>query len=159
MTEVVDLDALDALLVEADGERCATAKPGVCPVCKLASALRVAWPLVSAELRAAREELSRWHALADRGLDTPEACLAAAQHAVDQMKRRTEAQADARKWRAAHNEMVSRNRLLRDRPDLPEVRRHVHDEWVAKWEAQEARIAELERRLDEAHRAWEAEGR
>ena len=37
------------------------------------------------------------------------------------------------KWKAAHDEMVARNRLLGDRPDLPADRIRAHDEWVEKY--------------------------
>lgn len=48
--------------------------------------------------------------------------------------------AEAAKWKAAHDEMVSRNRLLRDRPDLEALRKHIYDEWTAKADAMQREI-------------------
>lgn len=52
-----------------------------------------------------------------------------------------EKDAEIAKWKAAHDEMVARNSLLRDRPDLQADRICTHDEWVQK-------LAEREQEID-----------
>lgn len=51
------------------------------------------------------------------------------------------------KWKAAHAEMVARNKLLRDRPDLPADRIRAHDEWVEKCRQQSQLIIRLQEAL------------
>lgn len=51
--------------------------------------------------------------------------------------------AEIARWKDAHDEMVSRNRLLRDRPDLPADRIQAHDEWVRKLDEKEREIQQI----------------
>lgn len=70
----------------------------------------------------------------------------ASRHKEELFAKVVEKDRDIAKWKAAHDEMVGRNRLLRDRPDLPADRIRAHDEWVENQE-QRAEIARLREAL------------
>lgn len=57
------------------------------------------------------------------------------------------AQAEAQKWKAAHDEMVARNALLRDRPDLPLERTKAYSLFMAQHEEVQAEAQELREKL------------
>ena len=82
-----------------------------------------------------------------KGLESGESFRTLTAMVKDRDKRIDALAAEVKTWKANHDEMKARNKLLRNRPDLPMERVVGYDEMMRRLEEAEARVRDLSSEL------------